>query len=261
MKIGSIGYNYSHGNDFIMDRPNGPGSWLMLLIKTPAMFEINGIKQSVKKNSFVMISYDTPCKYWTSGDVYTDDWVYFAYEDGDNEKLAELNIPTNEIVYLGSVEEISQIIHILAYEHFTVNIYREEIEKHYTDIILLKLSRIIQTKSYVSSSSLVKQNYRFTQLRSRIYTMPDTVTDVQSMAHEMGMSVSGFQHLYKKIFNVNVKSDIINSRLERAKGLLSSTNLTVKEISEQCGYKSEYNFMKQFKRRFNQTPSEYRKIL
>lgn len=38
MDIGTIGYNYSHGSDFVMDRPNGVGCWLMLIIKTPASF-------------------------------------------------------------------------------------------------------------------------------------------------------------------------------------------------------------------------------
>ena len=56
MKLGTIGYNYSHDADFVMDRPNGPGCWLMLIIKTPALFELNGISYSVRANSFVIIS-------------------------------------------------------------------------------------------------------------------------------------------------------------------------------------------------------------
>lgn len=38
MKIGSIGYNHVHDmkyENFIMDRPKGPGAVLLLLIKTP----------------------------------------------------------------------------------------------------------------------------------------------------------------------------------------------------------------------------------
>ena len=31
MKLGTIGYYYSHNSDFVMDRPNGPGCWLMLI--------------------------------------------------------------------------------------------------------------------------------------------------------------------------------------------------------------------------------------
>ena len=72
---------------------------------------------------------------------------------------------------------------------------------------------------------------------------------------------SGFQHLYKRLFGVSVMSDVIKGRLDRAKRLLSSTNLTVREIGERCGYSNEFNFMRQFKDYVGKTPTEYRKIL
>lgn len=261
MKIGSIGYNYSHDSDFVMDRPHGNGCWLFLLIKTQSLFEINGKEQIVKKDSFIIFSYDTPCKYRAYGDSYADDWMYFDIDDGDLDKFKELEIPVNEPVHIGSLEELSQIIHILTYEHYSADVHREEIEKHYLEILLLKLSRIIKSKSSISSAFFVERNYKFTHLRTRIYTMPDTVPDIEGMAAEVGMSRSGFQHHYKKMFNVSVMTDVINGRLDRAKRLLSSTNLTVKEIAQHCGYASEYNFMRQFKSKFGKTPTEYRKCI
>lgn len=94
-----------------------------------------------------------------------------------------------------------------------------------------------------------------------IFTMPESVPDVGKMAANMGMSRSGFQHLYKKMFGASVMTEVITARVERAKRLLSSTNLTVKEIAERCGYSNEYNFMRQFKSRTGRTPTEYRKSL
>lgn len=52
MKIGSIGYNYVHDmkyENFIMDRPKGPGAVLLLLIKTPAVFKVGGVQYQVKE--------------------------------------------------------------------------------------------------------------------------------------------------------------------------------------------------------------------
>ena len=103
MQIGAIGYNYSHNKDFVMDRPNGPGAWLFLLIKTSALFTLNGRKIKVKKNSFIILSPDMPCKYHAAEDVYTDDWAYFSADDTDREKFLRLKIPINEIVHLGSI--------------------------------------------------------------------------------------------------------------------------------------------------------------
>ena len=73
------------------------------------------------------------------------------------------------------------------------------------------------------------------------------------------MSRSSFQHLYKKMFGTSVMKDVTKGRIERAKRLLSSTNLTVNEIAVRCGYSNEYNFMRRFRDMCGQTPTEYRK--
>ena len=70
--------------------------------------------------------------------------------------------------------------------------------------------------------------------------------------------LAGFQHLYKKLFGTTVIKDIIEGRTKRAKRLLSSTRLTIKEISTRCGYTNEYSFMRQFKEQVGKTPTEYR---
>ena len=54
MKIGSIGYNYVHDmkyENFVMDRPKGPGAVLLLFIKTPAVFKVGEVQYQVKENS------------------------------------------------------------------------------------------------------------------------------------------------------------------------------------------------------------------
>lgn len=261
MKIGSIGYNYSHDADFVMDRPNGVGCYLFLLIKEPANFVINGVSVFAKKNSFIFFTPETPCMYSAAEERYCDDWMYFDMEEGDREKLEQLGLPLNKIVYAGEIEEISKIMHILAFEHYSAEKHHNEIERCYIELLLLKLSRSLSACSVSGGESFKEKNYRLTQLRTTIFTMPECVPSVDEMAEELGMSRSGFQHLYKRLFGVSVMNDVIKGRLDRAKRLLSSTNLTVKEIGERCGYANEFNFMRQFKEYVGQTPTEYRKIL
>ena len=95
MKIGSIGYNYVHDmkyENFVMDRPKGPGAVLLLFIKTPAVFKVGEVQYQVKENSFILLSADTPCFYTAQGDVYTDDWVYFENEFWDKDYVEKLGI-------------------------------------------------------------------------------------------------------------------------------------------------------------------------
>ncbi|MBQ8569063.1 MAG: hypothetical protein IJ446_07595 [Oscillospiraceae bacterium] len=78
MEIGSVGYNYSHDSEFIMDRPNGIGCWLFLIVKTPALFVIDGQEHIVKDSSFVIFTPETPGSHRALNDTYTDDRMYFS---------------------------------------------------------------------------------------------------------------------------------------------------------------------------------------
>ncbi|MCI9338139.1 MAG: helix-turn-helix transcriptional regulator [Lachnospiraceae bacterium] len=261
MKIGTIGYNNVHGKDFCIDRPNGPGSYLLLIIKTPARFWLEGQEHAVKKNSFILLSPDTRCRYQALEDYYTDDWMHFDIEEGDHAMFAKYGIPVDKLVHLGNATELSQIMHILTYEHYSAGEYREEIEVHYLSILMLKLSRLIVRGGGASSEMLIERNGRLTELKSLMYAAPCEVPDVGAMAERIGMSYSGFQHFYKKMFGVAVMTDVINGRVEYAKRLLCTTNLTVAEVAEQCGYRNEYHFMRQFREKVGKTPTEYRKSI
>ena len=63
IRIGTIGYNNVQGKDFIIDRPTGPGSYLLLIIKTSARFWLKDQEHPVRKNSFILLSPDIRGKY------------------------------------------------------------------------------------------------------------------------------------------------------------------------------------------------------
>ena len=42
MRMVEIGYNHRHSRSFCIDRPDGTDSWLMLIVKTPVHFRIDG---------------------------------------------------------------------------------------------------------------------------------------------------------------------------------------------------------------------------
>lgn len=258
MKIIVIGFNHEHDRSFIMDRPDGPGSWLFLLIKTSARFEINGESMTARPGSAVLLRPTTPVRYCALGDEYTDDWFYFTEEEGDLERFEKLGIPADTIIYLGRTEELSSLLHVMSYEHYSAEPLHEEIERAYLDVLLLRLSRSIAGKRG-SGAELSDRNARLTHIRTRIYTQPDEISDINGLAKEAGMSRSGFQHLYKRMFGVSVISDIIEGRLETARRLLTSTDLTVEEIARSSGYPDGSALMRQFKQKCGVTPTEFRK--
>ena len=95
-------------------------------------------------------------------------------------------------------------------------------------------------------------------IRSKIYNQPYNNWTIGGLSHELTMCKSSFQHIYKDLFGVGPITDVIRSRTEHAKYLLSTTDISVKKISELCGYNNDIHFMRQFKKMTKATPTEYR---
>ena len=258
IKVGSIGYNFDHDKNFYMDKPLGPGAYLLLFVKTDAKFTINRKAFYVKENSYILFNPTTPCSYKPARDLYIDDWFFFNMDEADKDYLISLGIIFDEPVALKSVENLTNVIHNIVFEHYSTEPYHEIMENNYVSILFHQLSRTLQNKNQPSPDLLHSKNDKFTYLRSVLFEFPDSFKNIEHMANYVNLSVSSFQHTYKKIFGHSVINDVIAGRINKAKKLLESTNDTVAEIGEKCGYKTEYHFMRQFKEQTCMTPTEYR---
>ena len=261
LRIGSIGYNCSHGKDFIVDWKKGPGAYILLLIKTPAEFRLGTNGFSVSAGTVLIIAPDTPTFYRPSGDEYIDDWFYFETDgEEDIERLKALGIPIEKPMSVGAADDLSSMIFEMTVEFYSSEPHHEEIVELYTDIFFKRLSRRI-CKSTSSKSGLSEdKRTELANLRARIYREPASMPSVAGIAEEMKMSVSGLEHVYKKAFGTSIINDIVNSRISYAKQLLMATRLQISEVAERCGYNSCYSFMRQFKQKAGVTPSEFRKF-
>lgn len=257
MRVGAVGYNYRHEDSFVMDKPEGSGCWFMLLIKEPAIFEINGVTTEAKKNSFVLFSPHTPHRYYAKDKVYADDWIFLDMKPGDEEIFSKLGIPSDEIIYMGNIDELTQTVKHIAFEHYSTEEDHELIEQHYLEILLIRLGRMVKNGS-IRHDAVSDRHERIMVLRNMIYGVPNEVENIDKLADFMGMSRSGFQHLYKKTFGVSVMTDIINGRMRFAKELLISTDLSIRDVAQRCGYTDEYSFMKRFKLYYGVTPTQMR---
>lgn len=73
------------------------------------------------------------------------------------------------------------------------------------------------------------------------------------------ISESYFQVLYRRLFGVSFQKDLISMRIDYAKTLLETSDLSVSAVSEMCGYQTEVHFFRQFKSLTGTTPLRYRK--
>lgn len=107
-----------------------------------------------------------------------------------------------------------------------------------------------------------KNNKRIDKLKPVIkhvelhYSEPTTVADMAALA---GFSESHFMRFFKETFGVSFITYLNDYRLSMAARMLLSTEDTILEISQQVGFENLSHFNRQFKKKYNKTPSQYTK--
>lgn len=115
--------------------------------------------------------------------------------------------------------------------------------------------------SYTHEDNGVNPQFeKICKLRSSLMKYPDHQWKVSEIADEMFISKSYLQKIYKQYFNRSIIEELIYFRMEKAKKLLTETDMTVTDIARDCGYSTYNYFVRQFKTSEEMSPSEYREL-
>lgn len=88
------------------------------------------------------------------------------------------------------------------------------------------------------------------------YSRPLTIDDI---IRDIPISKYHFIRLFRRIMGITPYSYLMNYRINRSKILLHSTNKSIAEIAETCGFSDTSNFISQFKKHTGIRPTHYRK--
>lgn len=94
--------------------------------------------------------------------------------------------------------------------------------------------------------------------RMRIREGVETKVTVQEIAAELGSSYSNFRKLFKEYTGFSPAMYQQDIKLQRAKELLSTTDLSIKEIAYRLNFESPDYFSSKFKNKIGCKPSEFR---
>lgn len=117
----------------------------------------------------------------------------------------------------------------------------------------------IQTKT-VFELCRIDHYSKMLEIRNEFYLNPDKEFSTREFCQKYSFSPSYLRVLYKKIFGVSFIQDCIASRIYRAKYLLLTTELKIKDIANNCGYHDTKYFLRQFQNCTGVTPNQYRAI-
>jgi AraC family transcriptional regulator of arabinose operon len=215
---------------------------------------MNGCDIEVPSNSFIIYQEGTRQYYAANGTSYSNDWLHFSPEKEDLDYLRKLNIPFDCVKHVKDISLLSNLMKTISTEFFSDGLLSNETALLYLNILFLKLSELLNSDNRKVSCYCSKMDV----VRSNIYSTPQNSWNVDIIAKELSLSRSRFQHLYKEIYGISIINEIINSRIEHAKHLLHSTDMTVKQVALLSGYSNDVHFIRQFKSRMSCTPIEYR---
>ncbi len=85
-----------------------------------------------------------------------------------------------------------------------------------------------------------------------------TLPTVEKLATELNVSSSYLSDMLRSATGQNTQQHIHNKLIEKAKEILTTTNLTVSEIAYQLGFEYSQSFSKLFKSKTDLTPLEFR---
>jgi transcriptional regulator GlxA family with amidase domain len=81
------------------------------------------------------------------------------------------------------------------------------------------------------------------------------------LAEAANLSPSHLSHLFKTQTGLSPGEYLRRLRMEKARQLLTTSLLSIKQIMAMAGYTSKGHFVRHFKKSFELTPSEYRKSI
>ncbi len=80
---------------------------------------------------------------------------------------------------------------------------------------------------------------------------------IEDYAFLTGRSVSSFRRDFKRKFGTTPKKWLINKKLEKAKNLLKTTDLSINQVSLNVGFESASHFINLFGKVYNETPKQF----
>lgn len=148
--------------------------------------------------------------------------------------------------------------------HFIHRAYGADIAHHVQRNFSHEIRKDIAKTSYFSDSHYFDDKHRYHPdeviVQAQIWLQDHCYQElkIEHLAQHFGMSVRTFNRRFKAATDQSPMAYVQALRIDMAKDLLQSSNLTVAEVAERVGYKDTSYFNAVFKKLLATTPRAYR---
>lgn len=122
--------------------------------------------------------------------------------------------------------------------------------------VVVSLQSVAKTHEFPLENSLAAMDDRVH--RAVLNIQQSILVTTRQMAESANLSVDHFSRLFKKETGVSPHQYLKEARLNVARALLESSELSVKELSARSGFKDQSHFVRDFKKAYGLSPMQYR---
>jgi AraC-like DNA-binding protein len=253
--------NHRQGSKFFKAMHNHPDSTEVLLIcEGRGKYNIGGVSYDVKPYSIVIYNKGI----WHEESAINDKKHTMKYIAFSNVKVKGLDADClisesrNPIFYPENFFEFRELFDGIIKENRLKGSDSQWIARHLTGVLIGRILRSINNGNAIDKqSNAVKVVEEAKHYIQENYYQNITLEDLASATY---LSPYYLSHLFKEKVKVSPIQYLIQYRIEVAKHLLLTTNLTISEIAIKVGYQSETHFQNTFKRAVERTPGQYRNM-
>ena len=141
----------------------------------------------------------------------------------------------------------------------------EQSIKNLLEVLLLYLFRQESSRRELPNAKSINSHWLPDSLAEEIHFYLEShihsTISLQQIADMFNLSVTYIKKLYRVAYSTGIISDFNQMKLREIKHVLSSTSLSISEISALFDFRSVYYFSNFFKRHTGMSPTTYRKIV
>lgn len=133
---------------------------------------------------------------------------------------------------------------------------------HQFDKLTLANASLLELIYYISNASKALEQSRNSDIITKVLTYINVNYNKQltldELSEKVGYSKSRFSHIFLDIVGMSPIKYMNDIRLKNSCELLHSTNLTIAEIAQSCGFNDPLYFSRIFKKKYKISPKQYR---
>ena len=257
LEVNSCGIEFISQKDVGSNRPAGRSDYHILYIeKGICHLWLNGKWNEIQAGCIVLFRPFEPQRYfYKKDDNSISHYVHFT-GTGCKHILEKLGIYGITVFNMGQSASYVGVSEQMVRE-FTM---RKPMYKDFCASSLYQLLSLIGRKYVLRQSNIdTKSESRITAACRQIYENVSSPPSVFELASGCCLSQSRFIHLFKEVTGKSFTGYIAFIRMEKAKEMLTFTDLSICDISIALGYEDQNYFSRYFRKVEGCSPTEYRK--